>query len=311
MSEIMERLEVPASENGMRLDKWIAETLQDMDYDVSRSQVQGWISDGLVQGPRARIKASDAVNEGDEFQIAIPVPEPVQLAADDVALDIVYDDLDVVVVNKPRDVVVHPATGHLRGTVLNGLIGRGIQLSHLGGDMRPGVVHRIDKDTTGLIVFAKSDQAFHHLANQFKEHTVERLYLAIVHGVPTHETGIIDAPIGRDVTNRQRMAVTAGGKSAVTHFHVIERFAAYTFLELRLETGRTHQIRVHLTYIGHPLAGDPVYGRRHTLPIHGQALHATSLGFTHPVSGERLTFHAPAPDDMTTLLNGLRVGTLA
>lgn len=306
MSGIECVVQVEAEDAGKRLDKWLTEALLELDYEVSRSQIQEWIQAKYIIGPKNKVKASDVLTEAQEYHIQVPAPEPVEILPDDVAFDIVYEDEHVVVVNKPRGLVVHPAAGHPRGTLINGLVHRGVKLSQLGGEMRPGVVHRIDKDTSGLLMLAKSDLAYHKLASQLKEHTVLRHYQAIVHGKLTHDTGIIDAPIGRDVKNRQRMAVVDDGKHAVTHFHVKERFTDYTHVELRLETGRTHQIRVHMSYIGHPLAGDPVYGRRHTLQIHGQALHAMTLGFHHPQTSELLTFTAELPVDMETLLAELR-----
>jgi 23S rRNA pseudouridine1911/1915/1917 synthase len=310
MSAIRERLQVEAEAAGQRLDRWLTDALLELDYAVSRSQVRRWIDEGHVEGPKARIKPSDPVEPGEWYAVSVPAPEPVALAAEPIPIDVVFEDDDVIVVNKPRGMVVHPAAGHASGTLVNALLGRGTPLSQLGGQWRPGVVHRIDKDTSGLIMFAKTDLAYHSLAEQLHAHSVERMYLAIAHGVVAHDVGTIDAPIGRDPRNRQRMAVTPTGKHAVTHFRVLERFADYTYLKLQLETGRTHQIRVHMAYIGHPLAGDPLYGRRHTLPVDGQALHAAVLGFTHPATGERLHFEAPPPNDMQFLLEGLRSGII-
>ncbi len=306
MSLIHEEIRVSEEDAGLRLDRWLTDALQELDYDVSRSQVQQWIADGYVSATRKKVKASDPVETGETYVVDVPDPDPVELVGDDVPFSVVYDDQDVVVVDKPRGVVVHPAAGHPRGTLVNGLIGRGISLSALGGSLRPGVVHRIDKDTSGLLMFAKTDLAYHKLAAQLKEHTVHRVYRAIVHGVLAHDEGMIDAPIGRDPRNRQKMAVRENGKSAVTHFRVLERFREYTYLELKLETGRTHQIRVHMAFIGHPLAGDPLYGRRHTLAIEGQALHAMELGFQHPRTGEWMSFTSQVPEDMEQLLDLLR-----
>jgi 23S rRNA pseudouridine1911/1915/1917 synthase len=310
MSLISEQLVVEGAEVGERLDRWLTDALQEREYDVSRSQIQQWLAEGHITGPRPRLKASDAVVDGEQYEVRIPEPEPVELVPDDVPFAIVHNDDDVVVVDKPRGVVVHPAAGHPHGTLVNGLLFRGVSLSALGGSLRPGVVHRIDKDTSGLLMFAKSDLAYHKLAAQLKEHTVHRVYRAIVHGVLAHDEGMIDAPIGRDPRNRQRMTVRDGGKRAVTHFKVLERFHEYTYVELKLETGRTHQIRVHMAYIDHPLAGDPIYGRRHTLAIDGQALHAMELGFTHPRTGQAMLFHSNLPPDMEHLLQGLRAELL-
>ncbi|MCL6453050.1 MAG: RluA family pseudouridine synthase [Alicyclobacillus sp.] len=298
-------VEAGADDEGLRLDLWLTQALEDEGFDVSRSQVQSWLRDGRVSGPRLAVKASDKVVSGEVYVVCVPEPEPVVMEPESMDLDIVYEDADVIVVNKARGVVVHPGAGHHRGTLVAGLLGRGVPLSPLGGGVRPGVVHRIDKDTSGLLVFAKTDLAYHKLAEQLRLHTMTRQYRAIVHGALAHDHGTVDAPIGRDPNHRQRMAVRPSGKPAVTHFRVLHRFPAYSDLELRLETGRTHQIRVHMAYIGHPLAGDPVYGPRHTLPIDGQALHAATLGFVHPRSGETLTFEAPLPDDMVALLHQL------
>ncbi|GMA49139.1 putative RNA pseudouridine synthase YlyB [Alicyclobacillus contaminans] len=306
MTWISETFTVEPGDAGQRLDRWLTDALADSEYEVSRSQLQQWLAGGYIEGPRRKLKASDPVAPGETYVVTVPDPEPVTIMPDPVPFDVVHLDDDVVVVNKPRGIVVHPAAGHLRGTVVNGLYEQNISLSSLGGSMRPGVVHRIDKDTSGLIMFARTDLAYHGLAEQLKEHSVHRIYRAIIHGVLEHDEGMIDAPIGRDPRHRQRMAVHESGKPAITHFHVLERFADYTYVELRLETGRTHQIRVHMAYIGHPLAGDPVYGRRRTLDIEGQALHAMALGFTHPRSGQRLEFSAEVPDDMQRLLTMLR-----
>jgi len=306
-SGIRVRLEVE-DDAGTRLDKWLTEALQDADYEVSRSQVQTFLKEGYISGPRDKLRPSDAVEAGDVYAIAVPASQPVSLLGEDLPVDVVYEDDDLVVVNKARGMVVHPAAGHSSHTLVHGLIGRQISLSAMGGEFRPGVVHRIDKDTSGLLVLAKTDTAYAGLAEQIRQHSMHRHYEAICHGVLTHDEGTVDAPVGRDSQNRQRMAVTQSGKSAVTHFHVLERFQRYCHLQLRLETGRTHQIRVHMAYIHHPVAGDPVYGPRHTLPISGQALHARSLGFVHPVTGRELLFEAPLPEDMDTLLAGLRKG---
>jgi 23S rRNA pseudouridine1911/1915/1917 synthase len=308
LDAIHEQLYVEADEAETRLDRWLTDRLQDLDYSVSRSQVQEWIRAGYVRGARPRLRASDPVVSGESYEVSVPAEEPLAIAPDPMQLAVVYEDEDVVVVDKPRGLVVHPAPGHERGTLVNGLVARGTRLSQLGGALRPGVVHRIDKDTSGLIVLAKSDAAYHSLTAQLREHSAHRVYNAIVHGSLSHDEGTIDAPVGRDPRNRQRMAVTGGGKPAVTHFRVIDRFDKYTHLELRLETGRTHQIRVHMAYIGHPLAGDPVYGLRHTLPIDGQALHARELGFVHPQSGRELRFQSELPEDMRRLLQGLESG---
>lgn len=303
MNEIREELVVDAGEEGIRLDRWLTDSLQEMDYPISRAQVQEFIAEGQVSGERPTLRSSDGVKAGEQYRVFVPAAKPLELEADKIPLDISYEDTDVIVVNKPRGVVVHPAAGHPNGTLINGLVYLGVPLSHLGGETRPGVVHRIDKDTSGLVVFAKSDAAYLSLAAQLREHSMERRYRAIVHGRIAHDEGTVDAPIGRDPKNRQRMAVVEQGKPSVTHFRVLERFSNYSYLEMKLETGRTHQIRVHMSYIGYPLVGDPLYGPRRSVDgFSGQALHALSLGFQHPTTGEWLSFQADLPQDMQDLL---------
>jgi len=226
---------------------------------------------------------------------------------EDIPLDIAYEDHDVVVINKPRGMVVHPAPGHSSGTVVNALMYHCKDLSGINGELRPGIVHRIDKDTSGLLMAAKHDQAHASLAAQLKDHSVTRKYIAIVHGNIAHDHGTIDAPIGRDAGDRKMYTVTdKNSKHAVTHFMVLERFGDYSMVELKLETGRTHQIRVHMKFIGHPLVGDPMYGRSKGMQMDGQALHAAVLGFVHPMTEKYLEFEAPLPVDMEHLLDRLR-----
>jgi 23S rRNA pseudouridine1911/1915/1917 synthase len=239
----------------------------------------------------------------------LPEPEPLEAFPEDIPIDVVYEDSDVIVINKPRGMVVHPAAGHPNGTVVNALLHHCKDLSGINGVMRPGIVHRIDKDTSGLLMVAKNDLAHASLAEQLKEHTVTRKYSALVYGVMQHDKGTIDAPIGRANHDRKLYVVTEkNSKHAVTHFAVSERFDEYTLLELKLETGRTHQIRVHMKYISHPLVGDPVYGGKsgRTLGMKGQALHAEVLGFNHPRTGEYLEFSVPIPEDMEHSLSILR-----
>lgn len=289
------------TENG-RLDKVLSEQLA----DLSRSQVQAAIKAGRVQVNQVPLtKAKYAVQAGDQINLTVPEPAPIEAVPEPMALDIVYEDDQVIVVNKPQGMVVHPAPGHLHGTLVNGLLAHG-QLASINGKIRPGIVHRIDKDTSGLLMVAKTDLAQQSLSQQLKAKTNLREYLAIVHGTIAEEQGTIDAPLARDPRNRQRQAVVAGGRRAVTHFKVLERFPGYTLVSCRLETGRTHQIRVHFQYIGHPLAGDPVYGPKKTLSGHGQFLHAVKLGFTHPTSGQWLAFSAPVPTIFATTLAKLR-----
>ncbi|ANB61315.1 RluA family pseudouridine synthase [Anoxybacteroides amylolyticum] len=285
-----------------RIDKVIAA----LNEEWSRSQVQQWLKDGLVTVDGKVVKANYKCSAGDEVTITLPEPEPLDVEPEEMILDIYYEDADVLVVNKPRGMVVHPAPGHMRGTLVNGLLAHCKDLSGINGVLRPGIVHRIDKDTSGLLMVAKNDMAHESLVNQLVHKTVTRKYKAIVHGVIPHDYGTIDAPIGRDKHDRQSMAVVEDGKEAVTHFRVLERFLDYTFIECQLETGRTHQIRVHMKYIGYPLAGDPKYGPKRTLPIDGQALHAGILGFRHPRTGEYLEFEAPLPQEFEQLLDLLR-----
>lgn len=303
--------EVTPTDVGERLDKWITERLQEDEIDISRNIVQQWVKLGAIRRrPEGRVKASDAIELGHVYDVDVPGDEPFTIEPDDLDLQIAYEDNDVVVVDKRRGMVVHPGAGHPRNTVINGLVAKGIQLSSLGGEMRPGVVHRIDRDTSGLVMFAKTDKAYYGLTDQLRLHTVERQYLAIVHGKLTHNSGTIEMPIARDPQDRQKMAAIASGKRAVTHFLVLEQFEKYATLECRLETGRTHQIRVHLTAIGHPLVGDVVYGRRHTLTIDGQALHAQTLGFVQPTTGEQIRLTSDVPQDMQELIDHLRAGRM-
>lgn len=294
-------------DEGKRIDKWAAGLLG----SESRNRLQQLIKDGYVRVNDQGVKANYRLKEGDRVTIFLPDPEPVDIPAEAIPLDIVYEDDQVIVVNKPRGMVVHPAPGHLTGTLVNALLYHCKDLSGINGVLRPGIVHRIDKDTSGLLMAAKTDDAHRCLAKQLKDKTTRRLYLAIVHGDLSDPSGTIDAPIGRDEKDRKKMAVTArNGKRAVTHFKVLERFTGYTYVACRLETGRTHQIRVHMAYIGHPLAGDPKYGPRKTLAIGGQALHAAELGFTHPKTRRFMLFKAEPPADFQNLLKKLRRSVL-
>lgn len=272
--------------------------------DVSRTELQKWIKEGYILVNGKTLKPNYRVSAGD--QITIEEPEEAELIAEDLELDIVYEDEDVLVVNKRRGMVVHPAHAHTGGTLVNGLIHHTNTLSDVGGPLRPGIVHRTDKDTSGLLMVAKTNEAHESLVNQLVEKTVKRVYIALVHGHIAHSHGKIDAPIGRDEQQRQKMTVTDRGKNAVTHFKVFEQFEDYTLVECQLETGRTHQIRVHMEYIGHPLAGDTRYGRQHTLPFGGQVLHAKTLGFIHPSSKEYMEFTVAPPEDFQEIVNKVR-----
>lgn len=295
---------VAAEDNKQRLDKYVTESIED---DVSRSQIQLWIEQGHVTVNGRTVKANYKLSAGEQVEVRVPQPESVDIVAEDIPLEIVYEDADVIVVNKPRGMVVHPAVGHSSGTLVNALMFHCKDLSGINGELRPGIVHRIDKDTSGLLMAAKNDKAHASLSAQLKDHSVSRIYNALVRGNIAHTHGTVEANLARDPHDRKMYTVVqAGGKHAITHFNVLERFGDYTLLELKLETGRTHQIRAHMKFIGHPLVGDPMYGRSGGIKMQGQALHAASLGFTHPTTGERLEFSAPVPADMEELLTYLR-----
>lgn len=268
--------------------------LRDAFTQLTRSHIQNLIKAKLVQVNGVSVKAKYVVTPGD--YIVIKIPKPVSLTAkpEKMPLDIVYEDADVLVVNKPQGMVVHPAPGHSHGTLVNALLYHS-PLSTINGVIRPGIVHRIDKDTSGLLMVAKNNLAHQSLAAQLQAKTTQREYLALVHGNFKEQRGTIDAPLGRAKNDRKKQAVVADGRHAVTHFEVLMRFKAYTLIKCQLETGRTHQIRVHMRYIGHPVAGDPLYGPKKTLSGHGQFLHAAKLGFKHPRSGEQLTFSVAVP----------------
>lgn len=294
-------LKIDATAAGLRLDKAVADFTE-----LSRSLANEQIKNGQILVNGEAKKAKYAVKEGDVISYEVPEPEVVEYVAEDLPLEIVYQDEDVAVVNKPQGMVVHPSAGHTSGTLVNALMYHIKDLSGINGVLRPGIVHRIDKDTSGLLMIAKNDQAHLALADELKNKKSLRKYWAIVHGNLPNDRGVIEAPIGRSEKDRKKQAVTAKGKPALTRFQVLERFGDYTLVELQLETGRTHQIRVHMAYIGHPVAGDEVYGPRKTLKGHGQFLHARTLGFTHPRTGEVLEFTAEAPAIFLETLEKLR-----
>ncbi len=296
---------IPDSFNGVRLDKYLSVELD----DISRTQIQDIIKSGKVLVNKAKAKASTLVQTNDEVEITIPDPVNVDIVPENIPLDIYYEDSDVIVVNKESGMVVHPAVGNFHGTLVNALMYHCKDLSGINGEIRAGIVHRIDKDTSGLLVSCKNDFAHRSLSEQFFHKTVKRKYYAICHGVIEHNYGKIDAPIGRCKDNRQKMGVVEGGKNAVTNFKVLERFDEFTLIELQLETGRTHQIRVHMNYIGYPIAGDPLYGPKKVIGTHGQYLHAKTLGFVHPRTNELLEFDSPLPDYFEEFLNELRNNT--
>lgn len=295
-------LQADASYAGVRIDKYLAEVMS----DYSRSFLQKQLKDGNVTVNGKREKASYKVAEEDEIAVLIPDNLEPDIQAENIPLDILYEDDQLLVVNKPKGMVVHPSPGHYTGTLVNALMYHcKDQLSGINGVLRPGIVHRIDMDTTGALVVCKTDIAHQSLAEQLKVHSITRKYRAIVHGNLTVDSGTIEGDIGRHPTDRKKMAVhVRNGKPAVTHYQVLQRFGNYTYVECQLETGRTHQIRVHMSSIGHPLLGDEVYGPK-KCPIaglHGQTLHAMVLGFQHPLSGEYMEFTAPLPEYFQKLL---------
>lgn len=294
--------EINEEETGIRIDKFLA----DANPDWSRSQIQDWIKNDLVLVNGKVIKSNYKLRLNDEISVTEKPVEEIDLVAQDLGLEIYYEDKDVAIVYKPKGMVVHPAPGHPDGTLVNGLMYAITDLSGINGEIRPGIVHRIDKDTSGLLMIAKNDIAHRGLVDQLVDKSVTRKYTALVHGVIPHEFGTIDAPIGRNQKDRQEMAIVDNGKHAVTHFNVLETFDKYTLVECVLETGRTHQIRVHMKHIGFPLVGDPKYGPKKTMDIGGQALHAGVLGFEHPVTGEYIERSAPLPAYFEELLTKLR-----
>ena len=295
----------PAPEDaGSRLDAFLALNLE----GKTRSAVQKLMDQGkvLVNGKTGR--KNDKVKPGDSIQVEIPEPEPLELLPQDIPLDIVYEDEHLLVVNKPKGMVVHPAPGNPDGTLVNALLYHcGESLSGINGVIRPGIVHRIDKDTSGLLMVAKNDLAHQSLAAQIAAHTFTRMYNTVVYGNLKTDEGTISAPIARHPTDRKKMAVVPGGREAVTHYRVLERLSGFTLVECRLETGRTHQIRVHMAHIGHPVAGDPVYGPKKCITsLNGQCLHARLLGFVHPATGEYMEFDSGLPLYFTDFLEKLR-----
>ena len=290
---------------GTRIDLFLAENME----NLSRSGVQKLIEEGGITLNGGKTKANYKLREKDVIDVEIPDVKEVEILPEDIPLDILYEDDDVIVVNKPQGMVVHPAPGHMSGTLVNALMYHcGDSLSGINGEKRPGIVHRIDKDTSGVLMIAKNDAAHQSLAAQLAEHSITRKYNAVVYNGFQEDEGTVDKPIGRNPQDRKKMAVTEKhSRHAVTHYRVIERMEKFTLIEAQLETGRTHQIRVHMTYIGHPLLGDPVYGpKNQPIKLEGQALHARVLGFLHPRSGEYMEFEAPLPPYFEALLERLR-----
>ena len=300
-----ETITLKAESGGVRLDSFLAENIE----ELTRSAAQRLIEEGRVSVNGRSVAKSCKLGGGEEIVVTMPEPENVDIVAQDIALDVVYEDEDVIVVNKPVGLVVHPAPGHPDGTLVNALLHHcGDSLSGIGGEKRPGIVHRIDRDTSGLIIAAKNDYAHQHLAAQLQDHSLARTYEAVVIGNLREDSGTIDAPIGRHHTDRKRMAVTShGGRNAVTHWEVIERFPGYTHVRCRLETGRTHQIRVHMAHIGHPIYGDTVYGQKKAAPgMTGQCLHAVGLRFIHPRSETVVELSCNLNDEIEVFLRKLR-----
>lgn len=286
-----------------RLDLFLSEKFEQM----SRSYVQGLIENESVTVNNKVKKSNYKLKFGDEISVEVPTPVELQVEGENIPIDTIYEDSDVIVVNKPQDMVVHPAPGNYTGTLVNALLYHCKDLSGINGVIRPGIVHRIDKDTTGILVVAKNDNAHNKLAEQLKNHSMTRTYYALVEGNVKQDEGIVNAPIGRHPVDRIKMAVVKDGREAVTHYKVIERFGDYTLVKCNLETGRTHQIRVHMAHIGHPLVGDNVYGyKKQKFNLKGQVLHAKELGFIHPTSGEYIHFDSELPKYFVELLEKLR-----
>ena len=297
---------VTDKDTGIRVDIYVARAL-----DISRSYAGNLIKNGKVSMRNRILKANYRVAEDDEIVIEKDEAEDLTVEAENIPLDIVYEDKDIIIVNKARGMVVHPAAGNPNGTLVNALLWHcGGELSGINGVIRPGIVHRLDKDTSGLMVAAKTDTAHKSLAEQIKSHTARRTYVALVHGNIVEAKGRIDAPLGRHPKDRVKMAVNMkDGKDAITHFTVLERFGNYTLVQCRLETGRTHQIRVHMAYIGHPVVNDPLYGyKRDAFPIEGQALHSCALDLVHPITKQAMHFEAPWPNDFKAVVQAVDGG---
>lgn len=295
--------EVTREDEGMRIDRLLASVVP----EISRSKIQQLILEKKVLIDGKPVKSKSRVRQGNRIQMTVPPPEVLEIRPEELPLDVLYEDQDLLVINKPQGMVVHPAPGNLQGTLVNALLYRCPELSSIGGSRRPGIVHRLDKDTSGLLVVAKNNASHLELASQIKERIFRRIYLTIVHGVVPEPAGLIEAPIGRHPVDRKRMAVVdKNGKPALTRYYVKQRYQEFTFLEVHLETGRTHQIRVHLAFIKHPVLGDLQYGpARNSFGLKKQALHSYQLGFTHPRTGRYLEFNASLPGYFQEILAGL------
>lgn len=301
----MRELYLTAENQGERIDRFLSTNLE----DLSRSYIQKLVKEKGILVNGNPVKANYKVNAGDEICVQIPEPEPLDILPEDIPLDILYEDDDILVVNKPKGMVVHPAPGHYSHTLVNAVLYHcGSRLSGINGVVRPGIVHRIDMDTTGSLLICKNDRAHQILADELKKHNITRRYHAVVYGNLKEDTGTVNAAIGRHPTDRKKMSTKApNGRRAVTHYRVLERFGDYTYIECELETGRTHQIRVHMSSIGHPILGDSIYGpAKAPFKLDGQTLHAKILGITHPSTGKYMEFDAPLPEYFMSLLDKLR-----
>lgn len=297
---------VAPEEAGVRIDRYLSDQCQ----DISRSYLQKLLKEQSVLVEEKPVKTNYKVNAGDRISLTLPEIREPEIMPEEIPLDIVYEDKDIILINKPKGMVVHPAAGHYSGTLVNGLMSHcRNELSGINGVMRPGIVHRIDMDTTGVLIVCKNDMAHNSISEQLKEHSITRKYAAIVHGVLKEDEGTINAPIGRHPVDRKKMSINEkNGREAVTHYRVLERYRQFTYIECQLETGRTHQIRVHMASIGHPLLGDSVYGpTKCPFRLTGQTLHAGVLGIIHPRTGEYIEFTAPLPDYFEELLRKLRL----
>ena len=297
-------MKVLCEESGLRVDSFLSAQLE----ELSRSQIQKLLEEGQVTLNGRPVKKNAKTTAGDEFDVTVPAPQEIGILPEDIPLDVVYEDGDVIVINKPKGLVVHPAAGHWSGTLVNALMFHCKDLSGINGALRPGIVHRIDMDTSGLLIVAKNDFAHQRLADQLKDHTLARTYEAIVCGNLREDRGTVNAPIGRHPTDRKKMTVTEkNSREAVTHWEVIARYPGYTHLRLRLETGRTHQIRVHMSWQNHPILGDTVYGHKKAeLGLDSQCLHARELTFLHPRSGAPVTVRCELPEYFQTVLQKLQ-----
>lgn len=298
------KLIVKAENTGARLDAYIAENIN----NLSRTMVKKLVEDGNVSVNGKVQKVSYKVQENDEIIVNEPEAKELDIKAEDIPVDVVYEDKDIIVVNKPKGLVVHPANGNWDGTLVNAIMAIcKDSLSGIGGEIRPGIVHRLDKDTSGLLIIAKNDEAHLNMSNQIKDRQVKKIYYALVRGVVPENEATINMPIGRSTKDRKKMAVTKSGKEAITHFKVLERFNKYTLLEVKIDTGRTHQIRVHLSEIGHPVVGDEVYSNgKNEFGVKGQLLHAKSLDFKHPITGKEMHLETELPEEFENVLKKLR-----